>query len=137
MKTKYKLALLVCAAVLFGAWEVRPNFNRPKSVALTVNASSIIPVMFKTRNGIHLSNVMRDLDGKGYSHIGVISDVKHPISLATSEFESGNSVVSTEKLYVASSGTATYDSISVFKYLFIMSEDGNSVLDGKLKIMVW
>jgi len=137
MKKQYKLALLVCTALLLGAWEVRPNFNKPRSINITPNASSIIPVVPKPRDGIHHSLVMSDLDGKGYSHIGAISSLQGAFSILTSENAGAPSASSTEKLYVASGGTATFDDVSVFKYLFILSEETSSLTSGNLKLMVW
>jgi len=137
MQKKYKLALLVTAAILLGAWETRPNFNKPRSINITPSASSIIPVVPKPLDGIHHSLVMSNLDGKGYSHIGVISTVPGAISVLTSENAGAPSASSTEKLYVASGGTATFDDVSVFKYLFILSEEASSLTSGNLKLMVW
>lgn len=137
MKKITKIAILLCLPLLFGAWEVRPNFNKPKSINITPNSSSIIPVVPKARDGIHHSNVMWDLDGKGYSHIGAISTVQGAISILTSENAGAPSASSTEKLYVASGGTATFDDVSVFKYLFILSEEASSLTSGNLKLMVW
>jgi hypothetical protein len=137
MQKKYKLALLVTAAILLGAWQGRPNHNRPKSASIEPNGSSLIPIMYKAVDGIHHSNVLSNLDGSNYSHIGVISTLRGPISLVTSEFATAPSSSSTEKLHVASSASAAFDDVSVFKYLYVMSETGQSLSDGTLKIMVW
>jgi hypothetical protein len=143
MNKKY-LIFAAVSALIFGAWSTtRPNHNRPVSFKLSPGGTSIIPMMFKAVDGIHLSNVFTDLNDKGYSHIKVINDANTGVELVTSEFATPPSSDSSERLYAPATITGSslanssqWDDISVFQYLYIQSS-GSSLSSGTVKVMVW
>jgi len=141
MKFIFALFLAVTLTQSAGAWTFRPAFNKPQSKSITATQSTPIGTYFREpgypSDNFH-SRVMSGLSNKGYSHIAVINRSKFPLSIVT--VSDGGSAPDDEieqKLYVPSSGFAFYDDISIFNYLYIMAEDGNSPREGTVEITVW
>lgn len=133
--SKRKIALLGLVVLIAAGWNYRPNFNRPRGTKITLNAVDIIPTYYKRQtSGATISG----LANQNYTHIQILNDTKYPLSLVTSEFSNvAPSFNSTEKLFVLSSGTNTWDDISIYDAVYLMSENGQSVTDGTIYIMIW
>lgn len=139
--------LIVLIPLLFQlnaeAWNLRPAFNKPRSVTVTSNGTSPIPTRFAlSQKDNTQSLVLNGLANQGYNHVCVTNETKEPLSWITAADGTAapaNTVsygAVSQKQFVASSGNGCWDDISIFDNFYLMSE-GSSPLEGKVKISVW
>lgn len=134
-----KSLIAIAFILLCAAWNVRPAFNHPTGIIISPTASKPVPSYFTEGKptGSVYGQVLSTLNDKGYSHLAIINESRYPLSINLSATGSSLDLDSTQNLYVASSGSGAWDDISIFRYMYLMSSDGSSVYDGKIKIMVW
>lgn len=123
------------------AWTFRPAFNEPTSVVVEPSIATPLGTYFREpgypSNNFN-SRVMSTLNDKGYTHIQFTNEIKYPLSCTlTADGSSAPSSTVSKKIFIPSSGFNTVDDISIFKYMYCMSENGDSPREGKLKITVW
>ena len=126
--------LLLVSCLVFAGWQVRPSFNRPKSIVVSASSTNI-PTAFSDASG---SLVGQGLSGGTFQHIMVINYTNAPISFLTlPEVSSAPAAsVTGQRLHVVSSGGATFDDVSIFDNLYIQSEE-SVISSGKVRINLW
>lgn len=135
--SKRKIALFVLLILVAAGWNYRPNFNRPRGVKLTLSTISLIPTYFKAGNSTSGATI-HGLANKNYTHMQILNDTKYPLSIVTSEDDlTAPHFLSTEKLFVLSSATNTWDDISIYDSVYIMTENAQSATEGTIYIEFW
>ena len=128
---------MVLLILVAAGWNYRPNFNKPRGVKLTLSSISLIPTYFKAGNSTSGATI-NGLANKNYTHMQILNDTKYPLSIVTSDDRlEAPHFESTEKLFVLSSATNTWDDISIYDSIYIMTENAQSATAGTIYIEVW